>query len=210
MHRRRDFLLFVILASATVTLAFTARPAESPASVNPQSATPILNFSGIWAKPHLGIESPLSGPGPVVNKFRRRQIFDIDGRPLPPESVPLVSGALQVVGDYTNPILKPAAAEVVKKRSEMELSGMPFPSARNHFWPEGVPAVLAAIGIQVLQEPEQITIIYEYDNQVRRVRMNQPHPGRVTPSWYGDSVGHYEGDTLAIDTVEVKTGPLGM
>src|SRR6516165_5305041 len=80
MHRRRDFLLFVILANATVTLAFTARPAESPASVNPQSATPILNFSGIWAKPHLGIESPLSGPGPVVNKFRRRQIFDIDGR----------------------------------------------------------------------------------------------------------------------------------
>ena len=36
--------------------------------------------------------------------------------------------------------------------------------------------------------------------------MNEPHPAQVTPSWYGNSVGHYEGDTLVIDTVGVKTG----
>jgi hypothetical protein len=32
----------------------------------------------------------------------------------------------------------------------------------------------------------------------------------VTPSWYGDSVGRYEGDTLVIDTVGVKVGPYAM
>ena len=37
------------------------------------------------------------------------------------------------------------------------------------------------------------------------VRMNQPHPAQVKPSWYGDSVGHYEGDTLVIDTVGTRT-----
>ena len=37
--------------------------------------------------------------------------------------------------------------------------------------------------------------------------MNQPHPAQVIPSWNGDSVGHYEGDTLVIDTVGVKVGP---
>ena len=37
--------------------------------------------------------------------------------------------------------------------------------------------------------------------------MNAPHPAKVTPSWYGDSVGHYEGDTLVIDTVGFKIGP---
>jgi hypothetical protein len=37
--------------------------------------------------------------------------------------------------------------------------------------------------------------------------MNEPHPAQVTPSWYGDSVGHYEGDTLVIDTVGFKIGP---
>src|ERR1700751_2804355 len=40
--------------------------------------------------------------------------------------------------------------------------------------------------------------------------MNEPHPAQVTPSWYGDSVGHYEGDTLVIDTVGIKIGPFGM
>jgi hypothetical protein len=64
--------------------------------------------------------------------------------------------------------------------------------------------------MQMLQERDQITILYTNDHEVRRVRMNQPHPAHVTPSWYGDSVGHYEGDTLIIDTVGVKIGPFAM
>jgi hypothetical protein len=40
--------------------------------------------------------------------------------------------------------------------------------------------------------------------------MNQPHPAKVVPSAHGDSVGHYEGDTLVIDTVGVKVGPYTM
>jgi hypothetical protein len=34
--------------------------------------------------------------------------------------------------------------------------------------------------------------------------MNQSHCAQVTPSWYGGSVGHYEGDTLVIDTIGIK------
>jgi hypothetical protein len=40
--------------------------------------------------------------------------------------------------------------------------------------------------------------------------MNQSHPTPATPSWYGDSVGHYEGGTLVIDTVGVKVGSFAM
>ena len=40
--------------------------------------------------------------------------------------------------------------------------------------------------------------------------MNAQHPAKLTPSWYGDSVGHYEGDTLVIDTVGIKVGPFAM
>jgi hypothetical protein len=61
------------------------------------------------------------------------------------------------------------------------------------------------IGMQMLQQADKITFLYYSNNQVRYVRMNQRHPAQVTPSWYGDSVGHYEGDTLVIDTVGVKT-----
>jgi hypothetical protein len=210
--QQHDFFLLValLIAAATPASGQIVTPAVAPASSATQSAATTPDFSGIWVKPYLGIESPLSGPGPVVNKFRRRQIFDIDGRRLPVANAPLVSIVLQVIGDYSNPILKPIAADVVRRRGEMELSGTPFPSARNQCWPEGVPAILADIGIQMFQQPDRITILYAYDHQVRRVRMNEPHPAQVTPSWYGDSVGHYEGDTLVIDTVGVKTGPLAM
>jgi hypothetical protein len=62
---------------------------------------------------------------------------------------------------------------------------------------------LGNIALFMLQQPDKITILY--GGQFRQVRMNEPHPARVAPSVYGDSVGRYEGDTLVIDTVGVKT-----
>jgi hypothetical protein len=121
-----------------------------------------------------------------------------------------VSNPLQLVGDYTNPILKPEAAEVVKKFGEMSLAHFGYPTPRNQCWPGGVPFILSTTGIQMFQLPDKITILYQTDHQVRHVRMNQPHPTVVTPSWYGDSVGHYEGETLVIDTVGIKVGPFAM
>src|SRR5260370_34799361 len=53
-------------------------------------------------------------------------------------------------------------------------------------------------------------MIYSHGNDVPHVRRNEPHPAHVMPSWYGDSVGHYEGDTLVIDTVGIKIGPFAM
>jgi hypothetical protein len=64
--------------------------------------------------------------------------------------------------------------------------------------------------MQMSQGPDKITMIYLVDHQVLHVRMDARHPAQVSPSWYGDSVGHYEGDTLVIDTVGVKIGPFAM
>jgi len=47
-------------------------------------------------------------------------------------------------------------------------------------------------------------MLFNENHEVRRVRMNQPHPAKLTPSWHGDAVGHYEGDTLVIDPVGVR------
>ena len=166
-------------------------------------AAPIPDFSGKWAYPYWpSFELPLSGPGPVVNKMRRRQLLDADGQPLPAANAPLAGDPLRLVGDYTNPILKPEAAEVVRKQGELELNGG-APTPTNQCWPSPVPYIFRAIGMEMFQKPDRITIRY-YSDQVRRVRINQSHPARVAPSWYGDSVGHYEGDTLVIDTVGIK------
>jgi hypothetical protein len=63
-------------------------------------------------------EPPLAGPGPILNKSRVRQVFGNNGRPLPPGTGPLASSLFQFVGDYSNLILKPEAAEAVKKHGE--------------------------------------------------------------------------------------------
>jgi hypothetical protein len=179
----------IIATASAVTLfsslAFTQERSQGTAS--------IPDFSGIWGNPYLyGIEPPLSGPGPVVNQARRRQTLDVDGRPLPAANAPLVSEARQLVGDYSNPILKPEAAQVVKKHAEMSLAGVGYPSPRNQCWPQGVPFIFTNFAVQLLQQPEKVTMLFDEDHEVRRVRMNQPHYAQVTPSWYGDSVGHYE------------------
>jgi hypothetical protein len=190
----RDFLLLVTLVAAPATPAFaqTVAPAVGPAAIGKQGDASIPDFSGIWGHPYLtgGFEPPLSGPGPVRNRARRR-----DG----------VSSEYQLVGDYANPILKPQAAEAVKKHGEISLAGVAYPTPNNQCWPEPLPYIFRDFGMQMLQQPHQITILYSQDHEVRRVRLNRPHPAQVTPSWYGDSVGHYEGGTLVIDTVGIKT-----
>ena len=173
-----------------------------------QETAPVPDFAGIWGNPYLyGIERPPSGPGPLVNTARRPQGVDIDGRRFPPGSAPLVSNATRLVGDYNNPILKPDAAALVKKRGELALAGTGFPSARNQCWPQGVPFIFTNYGLRLLQQPDKVTLLYDEDHEVRRVRLNAQHPAQVTPSWYGDSVGRYDGDTLVIDTVGFKIGP---
>jgi hypothetical protein len=210
MHRHHDLVALVICATAAAALIQAASAAEGPASTSTHSASSIPDLSGVWTKPYLGWEMPLSGPGPVTNKVRRRQSSDVDGRPWPAATAPLVNTAARLMGDYSNPILKPAAAQEVKRRGENELHGMPNASARNQCWPEGLPAVFRDMTIVMLQRPDKITLLYDFDHEVRRVRMNQQHPAAATPTWYGDSVGHYEGDTLVIDTVGIKVTDLTM
>jgi hypothetical protein len=206
MYRKPNFLVFVTLAivAAAPACAQTASPEVSGA----HSSASVPDFSGLWSHPSFpGFEPPLSGPGPVVNKSRIRQIVGADRRRLPASTAPLVSNFFQMVGDYTNPILRPQAAEAVKKHGEMEASGINAPTPSNHCWPGAVPFVFWNYGMAMLQQADKITILYSFDHEFRQVRMNQPHPARVTPSWNGDSVGHYEGDTLVIDTVGNNVGP---
>jgi hypothetical protein len=183
--------LFVVLLMSSV---FGALPTMG------QTLESIPDFSGSWNHSSLnGLEPPLSGPGPVRNRSRLQT---------GPQAG--VSNGAQLVGDYTNPVLRSWAAEVVKKFGEMSLVGEGYPTPRNQCWPEQVPFVFINFGMQILQQPDKVTILYPFDHQFRQVRLNQPHPMRLTPSWYGDSVGWYEGDILVVDTVGIKVGRFSM
>ena len=115
------------------------------------------------------------------------------------------SSTNRAVGDFTSPISKPQAAEVVRRHGEISLAGGTYPTPSNQCWPSGVPYIFFQHGMQMLQLPDRIVFLYLRNHEFRLVRLNQPHPAKVTPSWYGDSVGHYEDDALVIDTVGVKT-----
>jgi hypothetical protein len=64
----------------------------------------------------------------VTNRSRSKQIFDNDSRLLRPANAPLVSDPDRLIGDYTNPILKPEAAEAVKKWGDVEANGVGHPT----------------------------------------------------------------------------------
>jgi hypothetical protein len=157
MNTRSTLVAAALLTAAAVPASGqTAGLAAGPANGGAQSAATIPDLSGLWARPYLGFELPLSGPGPVVNKSRQGQILDADGRPLPAATAPLVGTFRQLVGDYTNPILKPWAAAIVKKQGELELSGLQMRSARNQCWPEGVPAVFLISEFRYFNSPRRL------------------------------------------------------
>jgi hypothetical protein len=59
----------------------------------------------------------------------------------------------------------------------------------------------------ILQTPGRITMIVEFLSQVRRIdltRRSHAPPETLSEGFYGDSVGHWEGDVLVVDTVGLK------
>ena len=180
----RNFPLVIALAAAFVTAT----------SLQSESAESIPNLSGIWEHANPGFEPLASGPTALINRSRR----------------PNGTGdGLKLNGDYPNPILKPEAAETVKKHAERALN-MGDPNPHNQCWLEGPPFLFTNHPTEIVQARDKLVILYQDNSQARHVRMNHTHPAKVTPTWYGDSVGHYEGDTLVIDTVGIKVGKYSM
>lgn len=147
------------------------------------------DFSGIWGRTSVDYEPPPSGPGPVMNKTRTFYMR---------------------IGDDTNPILKAFSAEKVREAGAVSRTGVNFPTPSNQCTPWSAPYAWRALEMQMLQEKDRVTILYVGDQQIRHIRLDSGHPARVIPSYMGDSIGHYEGETLVIDTIGIKPGPNSM
>src|SRR6202163_1788909 len=102
-----------------------------------------------------------------------------------------------------NTILKPWVIERMKKDNAEVLEGKIGFTANSSCMPGGVPG-FHLFGFQPLyfvQTPREVVLVYSSDEQVRHVYLDVPHSANSKPSWYGESVGHYEGDTLVVDTI---------
>jgi hypothetical protein len=192
MHER----LYVSAAAAFV--AAVALIVAGPVAVSAQTEPPdfSVNGTGGW----LGISADFiavpgaPGPGPMTNDPRH---------PYVPNGV----GAQPTyrIADLSHPSLKPWVKERMKKDNDEVLAGKIGFTPRSSCMPAGVPGFWNYGGpnpYYLIQTPKEVAILFTGDQQVRRVYLDVPHSKNLKPSWYGESVGHYEGgDTLVIDTI---------
>jgi len=102
-----------------------------------------------------------------------------------------------------NPILKSDTLARLAPIVEAEIKGIPHIKDEGHCQPSGVPGILNVRGaFELLQTVTQVTMIHPTDQQGRRIYLDVPHSANPGHTWYGESVGHYEGeDTLVVDTI---------
>ncbi len=109
------------------------------------------------------------------------------------------------VADLSNPILQEWLKPSMKKANDAVLAGKVPYRARERCWPVGVPGFDAYSLVEPFyfyERPNEIVVINQGGPEIRHIYMNVPHSKNLKPSWYGESVGHYEnGDTLVIDTI---------
>jgi hypothetical protein len=111
------------------------------------------------------------------------------------------------IANLDNPNLTQFAKDGLKRSNDEVLAGKAMYSREARCWATGVPVYLLnpAQPTFFLQTPEKVVMIWQMDQQVRHVYLNVPHSEHPKPSWYGESVGRYEGDTLVVDTIGQTT-----
>jgi hypothetical protein len=140
------------------------------------------------------IAPPEGGPGPVT--FDKAHPYVPPGAGRPPT---------YRVADLSNPILQDWVKPAMKQANDKVIAGGVAYRAHERCWPAGVPTFdhdVVGAPLFIYQRPNEIVVIMASGPEVRRIYLNVPHSANPKPSWYGESVGRYEGgDTLVIDTI---------
>jgi hypothetical protein len=181
-HRRTHFGRFIITAfasavfvSVTVAQSFK-RPAPAPADWAALAKLPDL--TGVW-------EVPMGGPAPA--------------------STPAGSSSAAGGNAFAIPNL-PLTPEYAAKLKALKAKA-PEDSSSANCLPLGMPAIMAQpYPYEFLLTPGQVTIVGEAFSIVRHIYTDgRPLPADPDPSFFGTSIGHWEGDTLVVESVGFST-----
>jgi hypothetical protein len=189
-----------VLASTMLAGIIWAAPA-APAAAQQQAAPPDFSSNQVgW----VGVGGGFGAGGAVFSPVAGQPapLTDDPAHPFVPNGTK--GQPTYRIADLSNPNLKPWVKQHMKKDNDEVLAGKIAFTARSSCMPAGVPGFMAYGGptpLYFVQTPKEVWMIFSGDHQVRRVYMDVPHSENPKPSWYGESVGRYEGDTLVIDTV---------
>jgi len=180
------------MAAAAISLSATAVAAANNSS---QSAVPPFAFTnGGWQAVGVVLLPPSSGPGPVMDMPGRKRVANnlALGQPI------------FAMADLSNPILQPWARDALKKVNDHVAAGGGGFTEQASCKLVGVPAFLLhpAQPIYFVQTPREVVMIWPPNAEFRHVWLTDKHSANLKPSWFGESIGHYEnGDTLVVDTI---------
>ena len=167
-----------------------------------QASRNIPDFTSIdlpWVAMSQDYLPPPSGPGPITYD-KAHPVMERTAN-----QFGAVRESPMRLADLNNPNLKPWLVEYLKQANADLLAGKIRVGARANCMPGGVPQFLLYAGgfenLFVIQTPKEVLMIHQADTQVRHIYMDVPHSEHPALSWYGESVGHYEGDELVVDTI---------
>ncbi|HTW38407.1 MAG TPA: hypothetical protein VMD49_07555 [Steroidobacteraceae bacterium] len=155
--------------------------------------------------PTLALTPPLRGAGPAPAGSAPP---NPDPRDL--EGVWWLQGYEYLLGPAPGvpPPLKPKYLKLLEERIRAKNRGTPEADTETQCLSHGMPRLMESpYPIEIVQTPGRITFLHEVAHEVRRIYLNRPHPQHPRLSFLGDSVGHWEGDTLVVDTVGLDDRP---
>lgn len=173
-----------------IATALIGNPAVAAPNFSPTASTGWYAYARVFIP-------PASGPGPVLQDPAHPLVSNDEFRE---------SGKQPTfpMGDSNSLILQPWAADALRSVDAKILAGKPVYSLHATCRPAGVPMFLLlpmTIPMYIVQGSREVLLILEDFGDVRHIYLTDKHRAVLKPSWYGDSIGHYEGDTLVVDTI---------
>jgi hypothetical protein len=189
--RKRHMLALGLLAGLAGTAAAQqTMPASAPPNFSPTATT-------AWVGIGIGALLPVPGsPKPIGQDPAHRYVSN-------DESVITGEQPTQRVSDIGNPNLRQWAKDIMRKDNDEVLKGKFAYTARSACTAAGVPGFDLLLGgaLYILQSPTKVVMVFSGNAEARHIWLNVPHSANPKTSFYGESVGHYEGDTLVVDTI---------
>ena len=189
-------MLFGTVAAVMLTGQLPAQNAKTSKSAVPRAADGKPDLTGVWQP-----ASTIRGSWEEANTGT-----GLGGTGTDPKA-PVAPSSADRHGEGA-PYQPWAAKKVLESFNKR---GIDDPTAR--CLPAGIPRLhsFGLFPVQIVQTPRQVIILYEYMNVFRVIPLNAKHPDDAEPTYLGDSVGHWEGDTLVVDITNFndKTWLLG-
>ena len=114
-----------------------------------------------------------------------------------------VTGSARVLQeDGTLPPMQDWVRKIYDERMAAEARGAPLFDPTAGCVPSGIPRMYNTnYPLEIIQTKDFVIFMHEAQHNFRTVRMNAEHPAKLTPTYMGHSVGHWENGDLIIDTV---------